>query len=124
RDYLTHLTGDGLLAFTCSSEESLRLISIADQAFHEIGELDLPSHVVVLRADSQETVFIFRKPITADDQSKIRSALERAKAELVYAPGMTGGVIAQFLRDPDPRVSLVSDDRPFFFYTPGRALPL
>jgi hypothetical protein len=120
---------DGLLALTGSGFEpprgSLRILSLAYQAFDDIGERDLASHVVVLRANvenlgTRDTMLIFRKPISTDDRAKIRNALERTKVELVYAPGMTAGT----LLSPDPQASPVSDDRPFFFYTAGHALPL
>jgi hypothetical protein len=140
RDYLNHLTDDGLLAFTRwgfePPRESLRLLSLAYQAFSEIGEPDLASHVVVLRANTQslgtsgaqDTVLIFRKPVSAADQAKIRDALGHSKVDLVYAPGDSGNAnaFAQFLHSADPRefwrkypydVSPVPDNRPFFFYT-------
>jgi len=140
RDYLTHLTDDGMLVFTRwgfdPPRESLRLLSLAWQAFQEIGEPDLASHVIILRENSQlingwgsqDTVLIFRKPVVASDLAKLRAGLGQSKDELIYAPDMPGNAtaFAQFLHAPDPQrfwreyrydVSPVSDDRPFFFYT-------
>lgn len=142
RDYLEHLTDDGLLVFTRwgfePPRESLRLLSLAWKAFREIGEPDLASHVIVLRENpenlagwgSQDTVMIFRKPIQAADLARLRAGLANTRSgrdELVYAPDAPGqSAFARFLASPDPErfwreypydVSPVSDDRPFFFYT-------
>lgn len=143
RDYLNHLTGNGLLAFTRwglqPPRESLRLLSLAWQAFQEIGEPDLASHVVVLRENpenlsgwgAQDTVLIFRKPVVAADLARLREGLAQSPANtkdvLVYAPGSpSDNAFSRFLLSPDPRafwraypydVSPVTDDRPFFFYT-------
>jgi spermidine synthase len=143
RDYLSHLTDDGLLAFTRwgfqPPRESLRLLSLAYQAFQELGEPDLASHVIVLRENpenlsgwgSQDTVLIFRKPISAGDLARLRAGLTNSPAntkdELVYAPDVpSDNAFAKFLHSADPQrfwhdypfdVSPVSDDRPFFFYT-------
>ncbi len=99
RDYLTHLTDDGLLAFTRwgfqPPRESLRLLSLAYAAFQEIGEPDLASHVVVLRENpeklggwgSQDTVLIFRKPISQDDLARLRAGLVSSKVELDLRAG-------------------------------------
>ncbi len=76
RDYLSHLTDDGLMAFTRwgfdPPRESLRLISLAIAALAELGEKDTWKHVMVVREDAeklsgwgaQDTVVIFRKPAT------------------------------------------------------------
>ena len=139
RDYLTHLTDDGLLAFTRwgfqPPRESLRLLSLAYAAFQEIGEPDLASHVIILRQNpenlggwgSQDTVMIFRKPISPEDLARLKAGLVNSKVDLIYAPGEpVQNAFADFLRSPDKQqfwdnyafdVSPVSDDRPFFFYT-------
>lgn len=143
RDYLSHLTGDGMLAFTRwglqPPRESLRLLSLAWQAFQELGEPDLASHVIIIRENpenlsgwgAQDTVLIFRKPIAAADLARLRSGLANSPAntkdQLVYAPDApSDNAFSRFLRSPDPQrfwreysydVSPVSDDRPFFFYT-------
>src|SRR5207248_6018498 len=73
RDYLSHLTGDGVLAITRwgvdPPRESLRLISLAIEALTQIGERDAWRHVVVARQGSAQhsygaldTVLIARKP--------------------------------------------------------------
>ena len=75
RDYLNHLTDDGLMVFTRwgfePPRESLRLLSLAIEALGQLGENDAWRHVVVLRDRAQnidafgalDTVLIFRKPL-------------------------------------------------------------
>ena len=74
RDYLSHLTDDGLLTFTRwgfdPPRESLRLVSLAIAALDQLGEHDAARHVLAGRAGApsdlsgwgaQDTVIISRK---------------------------------------------------------------
>ncbi len=140
RDYLSHLTDDGLMVFTRwgfdPPRESLRLISLAMQALGELGEKDPSKHVMVVREDNeklhqwgaQDTVLIFRKEISAQDVSNARAAMAQNPAmQSLYMPGEEPkNAFGNLLLTSDPRrfwkeypfdVSPVSDDRPFFFYT-------
>ncbi len=140
RDYLSHLTDDGLMVFTRwgfdPPRESLRLISLAMQALGELGEKDPSKHVIVVREDNeklhqwgaQDTVLIFRKEISARDVSNARAAMAQNPAmQSLYFPGQEPhNAFGNLLHSPDPRrfwkeypfdVSPVGDDRPFFFYT-------
>ncbi|MCU1275738.1 MAG: hypothetical protein JWO48_3169, partial [Bryobacterales bacterium] len=140
RDYLTHLTDDGILAFTRwgfdPPRESLRLISIAMVALRELGETDPAQHVIVGRAGSRaalagwgasDTVLISRHPFRAEDISRARKALSEAHMEAVYLPdAQIPNQFTELLRSPDPAayerhypfdISPVTDNRPFFFYT-------
>jgi hypothetical protein len=140
RDYLDHLTEDGLLAFTRwgfdPPRESLRLLSLAMDALDDLGEKQPWKHIVVVREDSerlhgwgaQDTVLIFRKPMSGDDLTIARDmAKKNAGMQLIYLPGDPPTTpFAQLLLSPDPErfwreyrfdVSPVDDDRPFFFYT-------
>ncbi len=138
-DYLSHLTPDGLLSFTRwgfdPPRESLRLVSLAMDAFARLGETDSARHVMVVRAYSDaikgwgalDTVLISRKPFTALDIERARKASAEARMKVVYAPGDTAeNAFGQLLTTPDPQaffrdysydVTPVGDDRPFFFYT-------
>jgi hypothetical protein len=138
-DYLTHLTGDGMLAFTRwgfePPRESLRLISLAMDALARLGEREPARHVIVARQDSTklqgwgalDTVLISRKPFSDADVQRARDLAGKGKLESVYLPGDTprnafGELLAstdpqRFWRDYRYDVSPVSDDRPFFFYT-------
>lgn len=139
-DYLKHLTNDGLLVFTRwgfdPPRESLRLVSLAMEALQDLGETQPWKHIAVLREDAgrlrgwgaQDTVLIFRKPVTPDDFSAIRVAAARTPGmQTVYLPGDRGpNPFAEMLTTPDLQAFLdtypfdvtpVDDDRPFFFYT-------
>ncbi len=136
-DYLSHLTGDGLMAFTrwgfSPPRESLRLVSIAMEALGQLGEKDPRRHVIVAREGSVEgwgardTVIISRKPLPQSDIDRARQILQQAGVEAVYLPDAPGDTpFAGLLLAKDPReyqatypfdISPVSDDRPFFFYS-------
>jgi len=135
-DYLTHLTDDGLMAFTRwgfePPRESLRLVTLAVDALDRIGEHDAWRHIIVIRTNAQnlggwgaqDTILVARKAFTPDDLTRIRLA---APTQLIYVPGdKPANEFGQLLRSSDPEsyeenypydVSPVGDDRPFFFYT-------
>lgn len=140
RDYLSHLTPDGILAFTRwgfdPPRESLRLLSLARAALTELGEHDHARHVIVAREGGQrelegwgarDTVLISRKPFAPADLERARTALEIGGMQAVYMPGsQSNNEFARLLQSQDPHsfyasyaydVSPVSDNRPFFFYT-------
>lgn len=136
-DYLSHLTDDGILAFTRwgfePPRESLRLLSLARVALDRLGEHDYKSHFMVIREGSVEgwgardTVLISRKPFSPQDIEKARAALAAGNMEAVYIPGdAKPSEFATLLTTPDPEqfyrnyrydVRPVDDNRPFFFYT-------
>ena len=137
RDYLSHLTDDGLAAFTRwgfqPPRESLRLISLAIEALRQLGETEAWRHVIVGREGStqgwgaRDTVLISRKPFSEEDLARARAAFAAGGIEAVYLPG--AGIRNEFtdlLRGPNPEkyertyafdITPVSDNRPFFFYT-------
>jgi hypothetical protein len=138
-DYLTHLTPDGLLSFTRwgfdPPRESLRLVSLAMDAFARLGETNAASHVIAVRSEgaalqgegAQDTVLISRTAFTSEDVERARAASAQAGMEVVYAPGdppvnafgllLTAPDPQEFFRDYPYNVTAVDDDRPFFFYT-------
>ncbi len=139
RDYLTHLTDNGILAFTRwgfdPPRESLRLVTLAMEALKSLGENDPSKHVMVVREGSEnisgwgatDTVLIARKPFTSSDLDRASQVLSRTGMRQIYLPGGSeSNEFAELLRSPDPRtywenypfdISPVSDDRPFFFYS-------
>jgi hypothetical protein len=137
RDYLLHLTDDGVVAFTRwgfdPPRESLRLISLAIEALSQIGEADPWKHVIVGREGSVEgwgardTVLVSRKPFRADDLERATSMMRAAGMQVVYLPGVDAhNPFHDLLHSADPAqyensytfdISPVSDNRPFFFYT-------
>jgi len=138
-DYLSHLTDDGLLAFTRwgfdPPRESLRLISLAMAALPRVGESDPARHVIVVREDTAklqgwgalDTVLVSRKPFSEQDVANARAIIARNHMDEVYLPGdppknafgqlLTASDPETFRRDYPFDVSPVGDDRPFFFYT-------
>jgi hypothetical protein len=137
RDYLSHLTDDGILTITRwgfdPPRESLRLISLAIDALTQLGEKDPASHVIVSRQGSTQgygaldTVLIGRKPFTPADIARARSVFAAGVQQAVYYPGSTlPNQFRDLLLSPNPTtyernytfdITPVSDDRPFFFYT-------
>ena len=90
-DYLSHLTDDGLLAFTRwgfePPRESLRLISLAWRRSRDLGETDAAgtsswgARARVSRGwGAQDTVLISRKPFTAEDIERARQTHDRRPA--------------------------------------------
>jgi hypothetical protein len=140
RDYLSHLTDDGLLTFTRwgfdPPRESLRLLSLAMVALGDLGEHDAARHALVGRLGGKtdlegfgavDTVIVSRKPLSDADAAKARAAFEAAHMAALYVPGdSANNEFGQLLLAKDPRefernyrfdITPVSDDRPFFFYT-------
>jgi predicted membrane-bound spermidine synthase len=140
RDYLSHLTDDGILAFTRwgfdPPRESLRLVSLAMVALQQLGESDPKSHVIVARAGgkealagwgAQDTVIFSRKPFSVEDTDRARRQMEEAHLTAVYLPGdapknefgqlLTAADPAAYERNYQYDISPVGDNRPFFFYT-------
>jgi hypothetical protein len=138
-DYFSHLTDDGILAFTRwgfdPPRESLRLLSLASVALQGMGETDVARHVIAGRENAtniagwgaKDTVIFSRKPFSADDVARAREAFREANMIAVYLPGdPPANEFGQLLLAPDPaayqrayrfNITPVDDNRPFFFYT-------
>ena len=140
RDYLTHLTPDGLLTFSRwgfdPPRESLRLVSLAMSALADLGQNEPWRHVLVGRTGGKselhgwgalDTVVISRLPLSDADVARARQAFADAHMEAVYLPGDPArNEFGQLLLAKDPLaweknyrfdITPVSDNRPFFFYT-------
>ncbi len=138
-DYLSHLSDDGLLAFTRwgfePPRESLRIVSLAMDALTRLGEPNAAAHIITVRDDAtkingwgaQDTVLISRKPFSAADLVNARRLAAESRMDIVYLPGEPAhNAFGELLASADPGefwkhyqydVSPVGDDRPFFFYT-------
>lgn len=138
-DYFQHLTADGILAFTRwgfdPPRESLRLVSLAQDALERLGERDISTHVIVVRESGErlqgwgatDTVLFSRKPFSADDVEEARRSAQAGGFEIVYLPGqgrqnafselLTTSNRKAFFEKYQYNVKPVADDRPFFFYT-------
>jgi hypothetical protein len=138
-DYLTHLTDNGVMAFTRwgfkPPRESLRVVSLARAALEQLGVHDVAKHIMVLRQNvqnlyvwgAQDTILISREPFSDDDVARVKVALVKANMEGVYLPGTDqASAFRDLLLTNDPQqfydnydfdVRPVTDNRPFFFYT-------
>ncbi|MEO8096181.1 MAG: hypothetical protein ABI811_00660 [Acidobacteriota bacterium] len=138
-DYLSHLTDDGLLAFSRwgfdPPRESLRVISLGVEALTRLGEKNPARHMIVVREDGEklngwgalDTLMISRKPFSDADIQLAAARAKEAGLQILYLPGGTeDNAFVQMLASPDITafwrdyrydVSPTFDDRPFFFYT-------
>ena len=138
-DYLSHLTDDGILAFTRwgldPPRESLRLVSLAREALGRLGEEAPSRHIMAIQEDTArlhgwgalDTIVVSRKPFSQDDVAHAREILRDAYMKALYLPGdapsnpfgelSLSSDAATFYAQYPYDVSPVGDDRPFFFYT-------
>jgi len=137
RDYLQHLTPDGIVAFTRwgfqPPRESLRLIALAREALSQIGVADAWRNAIVVRTGQAsgygalDTVLISRAPYSAGDLLRLRSMTGDGQLQEVYTPDShTATPFYDLLHTADPEayegnyrfnITPVTDNRPFFFYT-------
>ncbi|MGH9674508.1 MAG: hypothetical protein ACRD44_15115, partial [Bryobacteraceae bacterium] len=134
REYLDHLTPDGLLALTRwgfePPRESLRLVTLGIDALIAAGGKQPWRHVIVVREGvdklatwgARDTVLISRQPFNDEDIVRFRLLLRQGVMQAVYLPGDTSGsAFASLLRARDPNrfldeypydVTPVDDNRP------------
>lgn len=140
REYLEHLTPDGVLAFTRwglePPRESLRVVSLAVSALESLGERQPQRHVAVFREGKPEDlarwgvldhILIARSPLSGQDLERLREWARERGLWAAYLPGeRIPGAFTAMLETADRRaflraypfdVSPVTDNRPFFFYT-------
>ncbi len=137
RDYLLHLTDDGMIAMTRwgldPPRESLRLVSLAIEALARLGEPEAWRHVIAGREGSVEgwgasdTLLISRRPFGQADIDRARALFSAVGMRPLYLPaGAAGNQFHDLLHSPNPSqyerdyafdITPVSDNRPFFFYT-------
>jgi hypothetical protein len=144
RDYLEHLTPDGVVAFTRwgfdPPRESLRLIALAREALTQIGERQAWRNIIVAREGStrgwgaRDTVIIARQPLAPADLDHARGLFAASQrnhpddhVSPVYMPD--AAIHNQFYdllhtdhpdeyeRNYSFDITPVTDNRPFFFYT-------
>jgi hypothetical protein len=138
-DYLSHLTPDGVMAFTRwgfdPPRESLRVVSLALSALRHLGQTDPARNIAVIRehADdlhkfgAQDTILVARSPFIASDVDRLTTGAKTAGMEVIYLPGtsldtpfrtlLTTSHPADFYDSYPFDVRPISDNRPFFFYT-------
>ncbi len=139
RDYLQHLSDDGLVAITrwefTEPRESLRIVSLGLAALEQLDVQEPHKHFVIAREDvdalsewgAKDTVLIKRTPFTEEELANVRQTIEQYGLGTVYLPDQPiANPFSDLLHSDDPvafaalypyDISPVSDDRPFFFYT-------
>lgn len=143
RDYLLHLTDDGMVAVTRwgfdPPRESLRLISLAIEALGQVDEKEPWRHIIVTREavtppkgftegyGALDTVLVSRKPFSNSDISRALASLSESGQLPIYYPGCKlRNQFRDLLLSPNPSayersylfdITPVTDNRPFFFYT-------
>ena len=117
RDYFLHLTDDGLLTFTRwgfdPPRESLRLVSLAIAALHDLGQNDASRHVLAGREGgksdlegwgARDTITISRNALSDADIAHARQAFQAANMTPLYLPGdAPGNEFGKLLLSADPR---------------------
>ena len=138
-DYLSHLTPDGVMAFTrwgfVPPRESLRVVALAYAALQRLGQPNPARNVMVVRENSdqlqawgaQDTILVSRQPFSQSDIDTVVKAAAVGHIQPVYVPGTERSTafrdlllaknLEQFYDSYVFDVRPVSDNRPFFFYT-------
>lgn len=138
REYFEHLKPDGMIAVTRwefkDPREALRVVSVAMQALHELGQADTSGNfIVVAEGELDEdgipvAVLAKKSAFTAAEEAAVQQYLQKySELKLLYSPTQPGrGHFAELINSNDPvvfskhyayNVAPVTDDAPFFFFT-------
>jgi hypothetical protein len=138
REYFEHLKPDGIIAVTRwefqQPREALRVVSVAMQALHQLGEASVSANFVVIsEGDLDEdgipvAVLAKKSPFTPEEEDAIRNHLQtHDNLKLLYAPSTRpANAFTALITSNDPHgfakryaynVTPVTDDAPFFFFT-------
>jgi hypothetical protein len=140
RDYLDHMTPEGLLTVTRWVVDGLRLVSLAQEACAERG-LDAARHIALVQHRTVMTFILKRSPFSPEEVRRLARAADDLGFTLLYAPGLPAPVVKdpyemkqqgtsladyrglilasdrnRFLDNYRFDVSASTDDRPFFFH--------
>jgi hypothetical protein len=138
REYFEHLKPDGMIAITRwefrQPRESLRVVSVATEALHQLGVQNPAKHfIVVSEGDLDEdgipvVVLAKKSPFTPEEEAAVEAHIESTE-DLValYTPSAPGqNPFSALIARNDPRafaraypynVAPVDDNAPFFFFT-------
>jgi len=126
REYLAHLSGDGILTVTRFLYERrvYRILSLAREALREAGSPDPARHILAFRDRGLVNVLVRRTPWTEADLAAARAFSGEMNFPIVAAPGspaegLAGKVLSGAAEREGGRFdfSAPTDDRPFFYYT-------
>jgi spermidine synthase len=137
REYFEHLKPDGLIAVTRwefkRPREALRVVSVAMQAWHELGvENAARNFIVIAQGNPNEdgipvVVLAKKSAFTADEEAAVWSHLRNnTNLAVLYLPSapqdnpfsalILGNDAYAFAKQYSYNVAPVTDDAPFFFF--------
>lgn len=137
RDYLTHLTPDGICAVTRwlfpIPRQTLRTVTTMAAAAAELGIASPMNHIAVVASNApgmsemMATVIFKRSPLEPQDMAALAEQLDRGQGRIYYSPfDYTDNPFYHFAAAPDRGrfykdyrfcITPTTDDRPFFFNT-------
>jgi hypothetical protein len=138
KDYLDHLTPDGVLSLTRwylePPDQLLRLVSVGRAAVEELGLGSAAERIVLVRGAFEQgseraysTFLLKRSPFTPDELRRVDEVAARYAFQVLYAGGRPSSPPFQRLVEaPDPArlwaemprdLSPTRDNSPFFFNT-------
>jgi hypothetical protein len=138
REYFEHLKPDGIIAITRwefrQPREALRVVSVAMQALHELGESNPSGNFIVvsqgaLNADGIPVLVLSKKSsFTQEEISAVQAHLQKYPSlSALYLPGpsfsnpfsalIAGNDPYRFAANYPYNVAPVNDNAPFFFFT-------
>jgi len=138
REYFQHLKPDGMIAVTRwefqEPREALRVVSVAMQALHELGESNISGHFMVISEGELDedgipvTILAKKNAFTADEEISVQRHLQKyPELKLLYSPShATPNAFTELVKSNDPvsfskqyayNIAPVTDNAPFFFFT-------
>ena len=138
REYFQHLKPDGIIAVTRwefqQPREALRVVSVAMQALHQLGEADTSRHFLAISEGELNedgipvTVLAKKSAFTPDEEAAVQQHLQTyPELKLLYSPlHAIPNAFTDLIKSNDPsffarqyayNVAPVTDNAPFFFFT-------
>jgi spermidine synthase len=138
REYFEHLKPDGIIAVTRwefkDPREALRVVSVAMQALHDLGQAETSRDFIVLaegelNEDGIPVAVLAKKgAFTAAEEAVVQQHLQKySEIKLLYSPAQPGrNAFTDLIKSNDPLVFSkhyaynivpVTDNAPFFFFT-------
>jgi predicted membrane-bound spermidine synthase len=135
RDYLGHLTPGGILSMsrwrTELDSEFIRLISLARAALAEEGIREARRHLFAAQHGRLATLLLGRAPFTDEEVRALEGVCAERDFRVLFSPLTPHeGDVATLATTADPEafyrdypfdIRPVTDDNPFFFYSPSKA---
>jgi hypothetical protein len=105
KQYLTHLSGDGVLSLSMfiipPPRTELRLLATGIAALEELGVTEPGENVAAIRSWGSITILLKRTSFTQDEIAAIKSFSRDKNFDLLYYPGIKESESNIFVRMPD-----------------------